>query len=63
MSRDNSENNDMEVKTVNWMLEDFPDYLKQKCKEKAVSERKTLKAFVVEVLERSVGSRGDKARK
>jgi hypothetical protein len=50
-------NNDAERKTVNWMLEDFPESLKQKCKEKAVSERKTLKAFVIEKLEMACGGK------
>ena len=42
--------NESETKTVNWMLEGFPDAIKQKCKEKAMSQRKTLKAFVIDAL-------------
>jgi hypothetical protein len=45
--------NNSETKTVNWMLEDFPDWLKHKCKEKALFEKKTLKAFVIENLEKA----------
>jgi len=49
--------NQSETKTVNWMLEDFPEWLKQKCKEKALSERKTLKAFVIEKLQLACGGK------
>jgi hypothetical protein len=52
-------NNDSEIKTVNWMIEDFPEWLKQKCKEKALSERKTLKVFVIEKL---IAACGDKLK-
>jgi hypothetical protein len=52
-----------ETKTANWMLEKFPDALKQKCKEKALSERKSLKAFVIEILEGAVGTRSEKPKK
>ena len=50
-------NNDSETKTVNWMLEDFPEWLKQKCKEKAVARRQTLKAFVIENLKKACGGK------
>jgi hypothetical protein len=53
MSRPFLVSNDSEIKTINWMLESFPEWLKQKCKEKAVSERKTLKAFVIEKLQKA----------
>jgi len=49
--------NNSEPKTVNWMLEDFPEWLKHKCKERALSERKTLKAFVIERLEKACGGK------
>jgi hypothetical protein len=52
-----------ETKTVDWMLENFPDALKQKCKEKALSERKTLKAFVIDALEGAVGTRSNNSKK
>ena len=55
MSRAFSVKNESKQKTTDWMLQDFPDSLKQRCKEKALSERKTLKAFVIEVLEKAVG--------
>ena len=44
-----------EPETVNWMLEDFPADVKQKCKEQAVLQRQTLKAFVETVLRGAVG--------
>jgi hypothetical protein len=43
-----------DTRKVNWMLEDFPDDLKQKCKQEALSRRQTLKAFVESVLRGSV---------
>jgi predicted HicB family RNase H-like nuclease len=46
--------NDSDTKTVNWMLEKFPDDLKHRCKLKALSEKKSLKDFVIEVLESAV---------
>lgn len=49
-------NNDSDTKTVNWMLENFPDDLKHRCKLKALSEKKSLKEFVIEVLEDAVDS-------
>jgi len=48
-------NNDPEIQTVNWMLEDFPADVKQKCKEQAVSRRQTLKAFVEATLREATG--------
>ena len=39
------------------MLEEFPEWLKHKCKEKALSERKTLKAFVIENLKKACGGK------
>lgn len=50
MSSHSSVKNAADTKTVNWMLENFPEWLKHKCKEKALSERKTLKTFVIESL-------------
>jgi hypothetical protein len=49
--------NDSEAKTVNWMLEDFPELLKQKCKERALSQRQTLKAFVIDSLKKACGEK------
>lgn len=48
-------NNDPESQTVNWMLEGFSAELKQKCKEHAVLQRQTLKAFVETTLRQAVG--------
>jgi len=44
-----------ETQTVNWMLEDFPAEVKQKCKEHAILQRQTLKSFVEAVLREAVG--------
>jgi hypothetical protein len=44
-----------QAKTVNWMLEDFPADLKQRCKEQAVLQQQTLKAFVQTALREAVG--------
>jgi hypothetical protein len=60
MSRPFSVDNDFETRRVNWMLEDFPEWLKQKCKEQALSERKTLKAFVIEKLQLACGDKLEK---
>jgi hypothetical protein len=55
MSSDITVDNGSEPGTVNWMLEDFPADVKQRCKEQAVSQRQTLKAFVETVLREAVG--------
>jgi ATP-dependent Clp protease adapter protein ClpS len=52
-----------ETKTVNWMLEDFPEDVKHKCKEKALADRETLKAFVEKVLRQAVGMSQPKKQK
>jgi hypothetical protein len=54
MSSNITANNSSEPQTVNWMLEDFPADVKQKCKEQAVLQRQTLKAFVESVLRGAV---------
>jgi len=46
--------NDADTKIINWMLEKFPEDLKHRCKLKALSQKKSLKAFVIEVLENAV---------
>jgi hypothetical protein len=48
--------NGFEAPTVNWMLEDFPADVKQKCKEQAILQRQTLKAFVETALRAAVGT-------
>lgn len=56
-SRLMSGNSDLDTKTVNWMLQDFPEWLKHECKQKALSQRQTLKDFVIEVLKRAVATK------
>jgi hypothetical protein len=46
---------DTDIKRVNWMLEEFPEDLKQQCKERAVSQRQTLKTFVENALKQALG--------
>lgn len=55
MSSDFIGDSNSDSQKTNWMLEDFPADVKQRCKECAVSQRRTLKAFVENALRAAVG--------